>query len=162
MKDEHEQGYVYTELLICTLIMVMLSGSPAFVLHDFKEAAVRKQFEADTNRVLAIMLNERIRVMAGTPKETALSRIYFTEDTIYVTAPDADGNVKSIQYSFGSRLKIRAYFGSNAGKEIIFKLSGSISQAGNIIFNSADGKLKRELIVQPVNSLIYLKPVETV
>ena len=46
--------------------------------------------------------------------------------------------------------------------EIIFMLSGSISQAGNIIFNSADGKLKRELIVQPVNSLIYLKPVETV
>lgn len=45
MKDEHEQGYVYTELLDLYAYYGYVSGSAAFVLHDFKEAAVRKQFE---------------------------------------------------------------------------------------------------------------------
>lgn len=162
MKNDREQGYAYTELLIYTLIMIVLTASAAFALRDFSEAAARKQFEADTNRVLSILLNERIRLMASTPRETAASRINFEAKSIVVTAPDADGIVKSTRHTFGNRLIISAYIGSSAGKELTFKLSGSISHAGIVYLKSADGKLVRELIIQPVNSLIYLKPVEAV
>lgn len=155
-----DDGYAYCEMLVSLAVLMVISGTSVLSLQACSDSLAVKQFKADTDAVLTVVLAERMRLMSSTPREDIRSQIYFDPDSIVVYGPDRDGRASGKTWKFGNRLKFTAALGSESMNYFGFNLNGSITRAGSVTMVSQNGKFRRRLIIQPINSLIYLTEIE--